>query len=106
MTDERGRPALDLFWEEADLDDAGEHPLRRELAHRLDVLARYEQMLADAHSRGHNGLIATITRQHRAQLRLIEQLEDALQRHAERGASRRDDEHTGDGVSSRDATAR
>ena len=106
MADERWSPALDLFWEEADLDEAAEHPLRRELAHRLDVLARYEQMLADAHSRGHNGLIATITRQHREQLQLIEQLEHALQRHAEHRASRRDDEHTDDRSSSPDATAR
>jgi hypothetical protein len=79
--DDRWSPALDLFWEEADLVDAAEHPLRRELAHRLDVLARYEQMLADAQSHGHAGQISALTKQHRRQLHLIELLQDALQRH-------------------------
>jgi Mn-dependent DtxR family transcriptional regulator len=78
---DRWSPALDLFWEEADLADAAEHPLRRELAHRLDALVRYERMLADAQSHGHKGQISALTKQHSRQLRVIERLQDALQRH-------------------------
>ena len=89
-------PALDLFWEEADLDDAAEHPLRRELAHRLDVLARYERMLADAQNGGHAGLIAALTKQHRRQVCLIERLEDALQRFDGCAQDERRDERTRD----------
>jgi hypothetical protein len=85
---DRWSPALDLFWEEADLADAGEHPLQRELAHRLDVLARYEQMLVDAQSHGHEGQISALTKQHRRQLRVIEKLQEALQRHDARTRTR------------------
>jgi hypothetical protein len=83
--EDRWSPALDLFWEEADLADAAEHPLRRELAHRLDVLARYERLLADAQSGGSAAQIAALIREHRRQLQLIEVLEDALRRHDARG---------------------
>jgi hypothetical protein len=79
--DDRWSPGLDLFWEEADLMDAGEHPLRRELMHRLDVVARYELLLADAQSRGHEGQISALTKQYRRQLRVIEALQDALRRY-------------------------
>jgi hypothetical protein len=82
--DDRWSPALDLFWEEADLADAAEHPLRRELAHRLDVLARYEQLLADAESHGNPGQIDALAKQRRRQLEVIGRLQDALQRHDER----------------------
>jgi hypothetical protein len=93
--DDPWSPALDLFWEEADLADAAEHPLRRELAYRLDVLARYERLLAEAQSAGSPAQIATLTREHRRQLELIEVLDDALRsqdaqsRHSEAAARRR-----------------
>jgi len=105
MNEDRWSPALDLFWEEADLDDAAEHPLRRELAYRLDVLARYEQMLADAESHGHAGLISTLTKQHRRQLSLIERLEDALQRQDARARSERRDARRDDPPPPRPSTA-
>jgi hypothetical protein len=79
--DDRWSPALDLFWEEADLAAAAEHPLQRELAHRLDVLARYERLLAEAQSGGSPAQIATLTREHRRQLQVIEVLDDALRSH-------------------------
>src|SRR5688572_19273461 len=96
MDEDHWSPALDLFWEEADQDDAADHPLRRELAYRLDVLARYEQMLADAQGHGHAGLIATLTKQHRRQLSLIERLEDALHRQDARAANERRDARADD----------
>jgi hypothetical protein len=106
MGEDRWSPALDLFWEEADQDDEAEHPLRRELAYRLDVLAHYERMLADAQSHGHAGLISTLTKQHRRQLSLIERLQEALQRQDAGAATERRDARTDDEPPPRPSTSR
>ncbi len=82
----RSLPGLDLFWEDADLTESGEHPLRRELAHRLDVLTRYERLMAEAQSSGEDELLSNLTAQHSREMRVIEALEDALAREDARAA--------------------
>jgi hypothetical protein len=71
-------PGLDLFWEEADLNASGEHPLRRELAHRVDVLTRYERLIVEAQVNGQDDLLHNLTTQHRRELRVIETLQAVL----------------------------
>jgi hypothetical protein len=90
----RSSPGLDLFWEDADLMESAEHPLRRELAHRLDVLARYERLIADAQSGGQDELLANLTAQHSRELRVIESLENALAREDARSSERRGDQRS------------
>lgn len=97
MSDEKRRsPGLDLFWEEADLNESAEHPLRRELLYRLDVLTRYERLIADAHSNGQDQQVACLVAQRRRELSVIESLRSALSRQDARAEldGRRNDART------------
>lgn len=75
---ERREPALDLFWEEADLEGDGEHPLERELAYRLDALVRCERLMADAAAAANDDAVRQLTDQYERQARMAEALLDAL----------------------------
>lgn len=54
---------LGFFWEQAHLDDSGEHPLERELAHRVDALHRYQSMIAEAEAGGRDEMAELLARQ-------------------------------------------
>jgi hypothetical protein len=47
-----GIPGLASFWEQADYDESSEHPLERELSHRVDAAVRYGQRIVDARADG------------------------------------------------------
>ncbi len=69
---------LDTFWEAADDDALCEHPLERELCHRLDALERYRQLIMDAQAGGRDDIVDVLVSQHDRQARLIEDLRAAL----------------------------
>jgi hypothetical protein len=73
-------PGLDLFWEQADQDGAPEHPLERELQHRMDVLARYQKMITEAEANGHEDAVDAFLSQHERQEQLCRELRLALDR--------------------------
>jgi hypothetical protein len=76
-------PGLDSFWEQADLDESGEHPLERELCDRLDALARYRRMIDDALVNGQDDAVDVLLRAHEREERIVAQLRDALERYRE-----------------------
>lgn len=73
-------PGVEFFWIEADQDGSGEHPLERELGHRLDVLARFQQMIADAQALGRDDMVDELVTQHNRQSQIIWELRSALDR--------------------------
>lgn len=75
-----GPSGLDLFWEQADADGIGEHPLQRELEHRLDALARYRALIADAHAAGRESLADLLMAEHERERELARRLREALSR--------------------------
>lgn len=74
------RPGLDLFWEQADRDDSGEHPLERELGDRLDALARYRRMIVEAETNGRERAAELLLQQHRREMEQAQRLRDAIER--------------------------
>jgi hypothetical protein len=56
-------PGIHLFWEQADLESSDDHPLERELRHRVDAIARYHGMIADAEAMGLDSAVEQLTRQ-------------------------------------------
>jgi len=73
-------PGLDFFWEQADAEASDEHPLERELCHRLDVMERYRQMILDAQMTGRDDMVDALVVQHEKQARVVRQLRSALYR--------------------------
>jgi hypothetical protein len=73
-------PGLDLFWEEADRDAAADHPLERELAHRIDALVRCEQLMDQAAAAASDSAMAQLESQHRRQREIVDALARALKR--------------------------
>ncbi len=81
MADQRpARLGVDSFWEHADDTDSAEHPLERELADRLDALARYRQRIADCEELGRDDEVSVLLRQHERERIEIERLREALNR--------------------------
>jgi hypothetical protein len=79
MRDEKAPAAgLEAFWEQADSDALCEHPLERELCHRLDALNRYREMIMDAQSSGREEVVDALAAQFERQARLVELLKAAL----------------------------
>lgn len=79
MTPREARePALDLFWEEADLEAAADHPLERELAYRIDALVRCERLIADAGAAANDDAVQQLTAHYRRQARMVATLLGAL----------------------------
>jgi hypothetical protein len=56
-------PGLDAFWEQADLEGSDEHPLERELSHRLDAIIRYGRLIAEAQANGFDEMAEQLQRQ-------------------------------------------
>jgi hypothetical protein len=71
---------IDSFWIEADYDGSSEHPLERELGHRLDVLTRYHSMISDALATGRDDVVDALLVQHDRQAEMVRQLRMALDR--------------------------
>ncbi len=79
-------PGLDAFWEDADRDGSGEHPLERELCDRLDALARYRRMIDDAQVNGRDDATERLLEQHDREQRIVQRLAGEIQRLRERDA--------------------
>lgn len=80
MRDDRQTPGLDAFWEQADADGSDEHPLERELSHRIDAIARYGSMIADAESNGFEEMVRQLGREQDREETLARALRQALRR--------------------------
>jgi uncharacterized protein YutE (UPF0331/DUF86 family) len=80
MPNREPQPALQTFWEEADLEAASEHPLERELQHQLDVLSRCLQLLVDERATVPDEALDTLRRQHAQQEQIVESLRRELAR--------------------------
>lgn len=77
--DFRGAPGLGAFWEQADFDGSGEHPLERELCEHLDALARYGRLIADAQVTGRDYAIDILLRQHEREEEQVRRIRAALE---------------------------
>lgn len=77
---------LDLFWEQADLEDSSEHPLERELGSQLDALARFSRLIDEAQAGGNDGQIDVLLRQQSRVEEAVRRLRAALQRSQFRSA--------------------
>ncbi|HSJ09913.1 MAG TPA: hypothetical protein VK928_08360 [Longimicrobiales bacterium] len=75
-----GPVGLDLFWEEADLESAAEHPLERELANRLDALARYGEMVDSLADRDDDDALDCLAREQARVMDSVDALYRALAR--------------------------
>jgi hypothetical protein len=73
------RPGLDQFWEKADRSDSGQHPLERELDERVDALARYRRLIAEAQQNGRDQAAEILMRQHDREAASVDRLREALQ---------------------------
>jgi len=71
---------VDFFWEQADREESPDHPLERELLHRLDVLERYREMIMEAQAGDRDEIVAALTTEHDRQARLVGEIRDALRR--------------------------
>ena len=76
---------LDAFWLQADSDDCPDHPLERELCFRLDAIARYLILIADAQAMGRDDMADALLVQHDREARLVRRLEEALKKHLRPG---------------------
>lgn len=72
------RPGIDQFWEAADRTDSGQHPLERELDERVDALARYRRLIADAQQNGRDEAAEILMRQHDREEASVKRLREAL----------------------------
>lgn len=73
-------PGLDAFWEDADRDGSREHPLERELCDRLDALARYRRMIAEAQVEGRDDATERLLEQHAREERIVRRLTEEIRR--------------------------
>lgn len=73
------RPGLDQFWEKADRNDSGQHPLERELDERIDAVARYRRLIAEAQQNGRDEAAEILMRQHDREEASVQRLRAALQ---------------------------
>jgi hypothetical protein len=80
MREQQTPLGIDSFWIEADYDGSAEHPLERELGHRMDVLARYHQMISDALASGRDDVVDALLVQQDRQAEMVLQLRMALDR--------------------------
>jgi hypothetical protein len=78
MRDNVPTPGIDIFWEQADADGSCEHPLERELCHRIEALERYRLMILDAEASGRDEMVDALLAQHHRQARLVSDLREAL----------------------------
>lgn len=79
-------PGLDFFWEQADQDGLDEHPLERELIHRVDAMSRYRGLIEDAEAAGRDNLVNELLREHEREQRVVNEIRAALRRMRRRPA--------------------
>lgn len=72
------RPGLDLFWESADHDASDQDPIERELDERVDALARYRRLIAEAQANGRDDAAEILMRQHDREEQAVERLREAM----------------------------
>lgn len=80
MRDNPRPPGLDSFWEQADIEDSDEDPIERELSHRLDAIARYGSMIAEAQANGFDAMARQLERERAREETLARELRHALRR--------------------------
>ena len=73
-------PALEAFWEQADMDSSNEHPLEREIAEQEDALLCYGGLIEDAQAQGRDDLADLLIGQQDRHARVLRQLREALRR--------------------------
>jgi hypothetical protein len=73
---------IERFWLQADDEAAGEHPLERELAYRVDALVHYREAILDAEDEGRESALEHLVRQHDSQETAVGELRVALERMA------------------------
>jgi hypothetical protein len=79
MTNDRNcTPGIHLFWEQADIEGNADHPLERELRHRIDAIARYQSMIAEAEAMGLDAAVEQLTRQCEREQEVARDLRAAL----------------------------
>lgn len=78
------QPGLDLFWEAADHDGSAQDPIERELDERVDALARYSRLIAEAQANGRDEAAEILIRQQDREEKAVDRLREAiLNRHPE-----------------------
>ena len=78
------KPGLDHFWEQADEESSTQHPLERELAERLDALARYRDQILQAEANERASDAELLLRQHEREYQAVQRLWSAIRRMRER----------------------
>ncbi len=78
--DKRRNPGLDLFWEQADRQGSNQDPLERELDERVDALARYRRLIAEAQANGRDDAASILLRQHEREEAAVQRLRQELGR--------------------------
>ena len=78
------KPGLDHFWEQADEESSTQHPLERELAERLDALARYRDQILQAEANERSNDAEVLMRQHEREYQAVQRLWSAIRRMRER----------------------
>ena len=84
---ERSKPGLDHFWEQADEESSTQHPLERELAERLDALARYRDQILQAEANDRSNDAEVLLRQHEREYQAVQRLWQAIRRMREQQGS-------------------
>jgi hypothetical protein len=77
---ESRKPGLDHFWEQADEEGSTQHPLERELAERLDALARYRDQILQAEANERASDAEILLRQHEREYQAVQRLWSAIRR--------------------------
>ena len=80
----RPSPGLADFWIEADRESIPDHPLERELCHRLCAVERYLGMIAEAQALGRDEMAENLIAQHEREARLVRRLQVALRNSSQR----------------------
>ncbi len=77
-------PGIDAFWEDADRDGSGDDPLERELCDRLDALARYRRMIAEAQVNAQDDATEHLLKLHEREHRIVQRLTEVIRRFGRR----------------------
>jgi len=72
--------SLDHFWEQADDEGSAQNPLERELAERLDALARYRELILEMEAASRTSDAEILLRQHDREYQAVQRLWAAIRR--------------------------
>lgn len=78
---------LDHFWEQADDESSGQNPLERELAERLDALARYRELILQMEASNRSADAEVLLRQHDREYHAVQRLWAAIRRSRQRSSA-------------------